>query len=432
MPQNNSNKDHKESRFRNYTMAMQWLVRDRSASLTSNQLLVALFIADRTIGWGKRSETITYRHFLEGIQDRESGVWYAGPLPMTRNTLISAIAHLSDTGIIHVAKSKTLTSYSLNHCWSDEDPNADTQKTMGLAKPKRLQTLQTPEITHLPTPSPENGECGGGAMVAPDRGNDCTGPRQSLPLKKSKGKNGKEKKVFPSGKRAERDPAEDETGCPSLDDTLSAVSERSATSRRKRLAKWNRSTVLAIWNDFEKRYHAGVTHFTTTNVNQLSLLQYGKKWIAANNSSEGWMTYLEWCIANWSLIRDEELAWMSGAPTQPSMPFFVKYSDRFEKAHEEKAVFESLSKMPLREREIERRVRRGVDRTVAEKEVDERNGLAKERERLEAAASRIKSSEIDAYGRQREAEADQRRRDRWVEAKKLTTPAEKGTFDEWQ
>lgn len=431
MSQHPHPKDQKESRFRDYGLTIQWLLRECSHHLTGTQIQVALFIADRTLGWGKTSEVITHRHFLEGIRDQETGAWYAGIVAMTRKTLVAAISTLTKMGLVVVKKVRAFTSYSLNPIWS---ASLSTQPTtdMGLATPKRLQTLQTPENRPLPTSLTENGRDREWESLPPKVAIITTTGWESLPSKKSKEKKGKVKNAFPTEKREANSSPNEELEADSLDDLLSATSERSRIARGHRLSKWTTATAFAIWTDLEKKHHSGITHFTTTKANRHALTQYGKKWIAANKSTENWMIYLEWCIANWSLIRSEQLAWMRDAPVQPCMPFFVRNSDRFELAHEEKATFEAMSKMSLRDREVERRVIKGVPRDLAEKEVDERNGLSDERERLERAASAIKSSDMAEYGRQREAEATERRKQRWAEAKKLTTPAEKGTFDEWQ
>lgn len=422
--------DQKESRFRDYVLTIQWLLRDCSSHLTTNETHVALFVADRTLGWGKTSEIITRRHFLEGIQDSESGVWYAGALPMSKNTLSAAINSLIDKGLVVSKKVRLLTSYSLNLVWSN---TITTQLTndMGLATPKRLQTLQTTQTGGITPSLTENESSRQGQKLTPSGSKIDPMQGQKLTPKKSKEKNSKEKNAFPTEKRESNSLLNNELE-PSLEERLSSATDNSRSARSIRLSKWTSATAFAIWTDLEKKHHSGITHFTTTKSNRFALLQYGKKWIAANRSTENWMTYLEWCIGNWSIIQSEKLSWMVDAPTQPCMPFFVRNSARFEQAYEERATFDALSKMSIRDREVERRVNKGVPRNVAEKEVDDRDGLTKERERLERAASVIKNADIAAYGRDREAEATARRKQRWVDAEKLTAPAAKGTFDEWQ
>ncbi|MFA9263191.1 MAG: hypothetical protein ACEQSB_07715, partial [Undibacterium sp.] len=292
----------------------------------------------------KSKETITYRHFLEGIPPKKVGEDpYAGGLDITRPTLSAALASLIKRKILIVRKHRSLLQYEINLLWNL------TPNTMALRSPKRLNKLQS-----LQLPEDEHGRL--------DQLKNLTGTSKEIELapvkkfnsKRSKDEEGKVKNAFPTEKREANSSPNEELEADSLDDLLSATSERSRIARGQRLSKWTTATAFAIWTDLEKKHHSGITHFTTTKANRHALTQYGKKWIAANKSTENWMVYLEWCVANWSLIRSEQLAWMRDAPVQPCMPFFVRNSDRFERAHEEKAAFEAISKMSLRDREVER------------------------------------------------------------------------------
>lgn len=399
----------------------QWIMRFVAPNISTTQLSVLLFVADRTFGWRKSKETITYSHFLEGIPPKRQGEDpYAGGLDITRQTLCTALAALIDRKILIVRKHRSLLQYEINLLWTL------TSNTMALRSPKRLKELQTLQ----PPEDEQDGRNQSKNYTAPGL-KIRLAPVKKLDLKRSRDEEGMEKSAFLSGKREAVSLLNNEVDASCLDDLLSTTSQISKSARSKRLSKWTTATAFAIWTDLEKEHHAGVTHFVTTKANRHALAQYGKKWIKANGSTENWLIYLEWCISNWLLIRAEKLAWMRDAPTQPSMPFFVRNSDRFERAHEEKAVFEAMSQMSLRDREVQRRVQRGVPLDLAEQEVDDRSGLAAERERLEAAARAVKQADISAYGREREAEATDRRKRRWSEAAKLTAPAPKGTFDEW-
>ncbi len=397
---------HDLSRYLKYTLTIQWILRHCSPFFSSNETMILLFVADRTYGWGWKWEVIPHAHFLNGVKARKDQKVHAGALSMTKPTLTKSLNFLIASGILKVRNARVSKEYQINTEW--ESSEASSSSTEGPS-------------------SSENGE-----NFLPLTGQiSLPHEDKNLSPKKSKGKNGKEKKVFPTGKRVPPTSLPEEN-TPSLDEPMSTLPQRPVSSLKKALSGWNSSTVGSIWEDLLKRHHDPSSHHTTKGKYRHALLQYGKKWIAANGSTENWLIYLKWCVANWSLIRSEKLAWMRGAPIQPSMSFFVMKSDYFEAAHEEKAVFESISKMSLRDREVEHRVQRGVPRDVAENEVDSRNGLAKERERLERAASAIKLADISAYGREREAEATARRKKRAADNARLTAPAEKGTFDQWQ
>jgi hypothetical protein len=80
---------------------------------------VLLFVMDRTVGWGKRWEIITQRHFLLGIPSHEKHFMdYAGSLKMSLNTLKHALRTLIKAGIILEKKgcgrNRNLTAYALS------------------------------------------------------------------------------------------------------------------------------------------------------------------------------------------------------------------------------------------------------------------------------------------------------------------------------
>jgi hypothetical protein len=109
----------KQSRFKFNTLTFQDVMRRYARFLSPSQLVVLLFIMDRTVGWGKRWEIITQHHFLVGItSDEKDHGYYAGPLKMSLNTLKSALKFLIANGIVCQKKrrlwGKPLTSYSLS------------------------------------------------------------------------------------------------------------------------------------------------------------------------------------------------------------------------------------------------------------------------------------------------------------------------------
>jgi hypothetical protein len=109
----------KQSRFKLNTLTFQDVMRMYSRFLTPSQLVVLLFIMDRTVGWGKRWEIITHQHFLVGIPSpEEDHDYYAGPLKMSLNTLKSALKFLIANRLVCQKKGrlwgKQLTSYSLS------------------------------------------------------------------------------------------------------------------------------------------------------------------------------------------------------------------------------------------------------------------------------------------------------------------------------
>lgn len=81
--------------------------------------MVFAFIADRTLGWGKRWEVITQDHFLKGLPNESNeGDPYAGALKISPNTLRTALHRLIEMELISTRKylgpQGTYTAYSLH------------------------------------------------------------------------------------------------------------------------------------------------------------------------------------------------------------------------------------------------------------------------------------------------------------------------------
>lgn len=67
--------------------------------LTPDEFLVLMFIYDRTVRFNKRQENIPYRHFMNGITDRD-GRCVTTRVGISKANLLIAIRHLFSKGII--------------------------------------------------------------------------------------------------------------------------------------------------------------------------------------------------------------------------------------------------------------------------------------------------------------------------------------------
>lgn len=90
--------------------------------------MVFAFIADRTLGWGKRWEVITQDHFLKGIpNESEEGNPYAGALPISPNTLRAALRGLIERELIsrrqYVGPQGIYSAFSLHESAFDLPPD---------------------------------------------------------------------------------------------------------------------------------------------------------------------------------------------------------------------------------------------------------------------------------------------------------------------
>ncbi len=411
-----------EHRFKNFALVTQWILRSCAPSLTTIQLSVLLFVADRTYGWGKESEIITYRHFLNGIPSKDPDAEpYAGAVQTSRPSLSAALKHLAGIGLLEVRPGRNLVAYQINLDWN---PSQTIENDMPLRSPKRLSEMHSMQTSDRLIVAPTS-------KVSLPPTSKATLPElvNPLNLKKSKGKNGKFKKLETTSLVASPPIAKEET----LDDRIDSAVSRYSVSRQKRLSRWNTDSAEIAWFGGLRRLYPDSPALTVKKFNIYSLRDYGKKWIAAgkDRSVSSWLEYLEWVMSRWSIIRGETFGWMKDAPAVPCIGFFVKLSDKFEAAYEAKESLEAISRMPSRDRQIAKRVRLGMAEDVAAQEVDDRLGLREERERIEAAAAELKRQNIARTNGERESHAASARKEEWAKRRASTQPVKGGTFGEW-
>lgn len=96
-------------------MAKEWM------PLPPAEFSVVFFVWSRTVFWGKKTERVQFRHFLEGIPGT------IGPLPFTRATLRKAINSLVEKGILIREQETWGSRYSLN--FSNDDTASPSPKS---------------------------------------------------------------------------------------------------------------------------------------------------------------------------------------------------------------------------------------------------------------------------------------------------------------
>ncbi len=417
-----------EGRFEKSTLTFQWLMRSCAIHLSGSQLSVTMFILDRTYGWGKSSEVITYDHFLCGIPSDDPEKPHAGPLMMARATLAAALRKLIEMNLVMTENmpNRGLIKYGINPGWVP--PVHKTNKSLG--KPKRLEKLPNLQISDDSSSSK--------IELEPVQKLDCSsseielGSVQKLALKKSKEKNRKEKK----GKGRTPEPLAHAESLPeeSIEERIARASSASAAARRSCLLKWSSVSASVAWEDAVARFWPDEPRFTTIKTQGYALHRYGKKWIAAgpDRTVTSWLEYLNWTVSHWSIVRTEHFGWMhDGSPAIPSISFFVKFAAQFEQAYEQKQGLEAISKMSPRDREVARMVRSGTEQESAEKAADERMGLSRDRERLEQAAAEIKRQNLSQQRIQVDQVQAANRRAVWKERIREAAPAAVGEFEEW-
>lgn len=395
--------------MRNPVEFREWfkvLFRTWRPHLSPNQFLVVLFIFDRTAAWGKEWEVILNRQFLKGVTGKD-GKEYASGLRISAPPLIAAIRHLHEIGAIFIRPTKRFKAYSLNYEWNPEN--------MSLKTPKRLQGLQ---------------------LKAENEG------KETLPVEGKETlshKNRKEKCYAKAMGYSTSIPASVSESVNELSPLIAKAKEKSAASRQRKIAKWTVASALPLWLDTHRSEASDVIPLATTKTDGIILHRYGARWLKASKgrSVEGFTDFLSWSIRRWPLLRAEVFGWMKTAsPAVPSIKFFVRFSDAFETAFAESAKFDAMSGMSAKDREVARLISKGMDKDVAERDVDARLGLTKATKQAERAAQELKQQRILAANDQAVKVDAEKRNAKWKERAKKTKPSEAkplpSAFEEWR
>lgn len=279
-------------------------------ALPGAQFLVAAFVFDRTVAWGKEWETITAMQFREGVAGSD-GVLYASGLWLSAPTISAAIRACLDVKCLRSRSTGRRTAYALNFTWI---PQEHTQPITMLLPPKRKSEAQSGQTTDA---------------------NFAVKGKEILPLDAAKGKkflphNYTKRDNCPKNNGAVR-PVGVESLKQRLLTTLAATAER----QEEKVRALKPMAVLAHWKKLCRTKFQGdsADHLSVGQVDGAILSRYLKK-LPFSANHQRVLDYLEFCVSKWSSLRETEFGWMrgSGAPNVPSIRFLVRWHEKFEGA----------------------------------------------------------------------------------------------------
>lgn len=385
----------KENRYRDWEFAREALrkvLRVWSLEFSSLELRTALFVYDRTLGWGKEWEVITTEQASDGVWS-EAGECYAAPITKDKARARAALKKLVDKGFLYRrAKDKTY-EYSLN---------LDDMKV-----PKRLKEGVRNRISEGCEIALFTGAKSHSKEYIKRREakyNMCASASHSASLAADgieEARNSVERIMVRSKARAE---AKKKSG----------KFERCANGSQSGFVPF-KNVLPIIWVDMHKKYFPEASRSAIPAVTLKILHSYAKNWTHLRTSGE-FLEYLEWVFANWQTLKAGPFSWMSAFPIAPSARIIVNSKLRvlMEEAFQHREWWSQWSKMDEYERKVEHLVaHKGMDRdkaeSIAKKEIglkDEVRRLKDERHKLELAASRVKQ----AYSQERAALRKQQQR----------------------
>lgn len=355
--------------------ALTKIVREWSFSLSLVEFRAAIFIYDRTIGWGKEWEKITTEQMVNGVWNKENTKFFASPIGTNKNRVRKAINSLVEKGLVRKKPIGKSSMYSLV---------LDDMKI-----PKRLQNTAKKGAESVPVEGVES---------VPKKG------AESVPLREYKER---DLTIERKEKRASATLATLEKEESPLTEALYAterVKVRSQKSREERKTKKGvfvrransgfvpfKNSLQAVWQDLCRKYFShvqvGALPFLTSNI----LHQYALSWTKVRECGE-FLEFLEWTFQNWVTLGASVFSWMKDYPLSPSVQIITnrKLRGYIEQAFQEKEMWDAWRKMDEYDRKVYFLVnKRGMDQEKAEEVAKKEVGYAQERKDLEQARKMV-------------------------------------------
>ncbi|HEX8556176.1 MAG TPA: hypothetical protein VF695_15825, partial [Sphingomonas sp.] len=340
----------------------QRIIREWAGHLTMYELVLALTIADRTIGWRKTRATFST------VKMREGDNMYSG-LPMGRSAMFEALASLEEKGIIrrYPIAARYIRSYSINIGWSPAMlnatkrlPNQSATRTVGSA-------TRTTTVRHTDTGEGSHGE-------------------------------GIQEKVVSAVSASPR-PAPT-----AIEDVRPNVATAAAATRARRAEKAQTlpdrvAGVEAAWRAALEEAHPEAS-FAAWSVREKAQVKAKiKTWIVKDGPMP---EFVDWAVRNWAAVIAKQFRWMtkSPAPKVPEIGFLLSFLGQFLECRSEGKLDAWLA-APERT-EFEKLTARGASPEEAAAEIGKSRAVMVMREEIVRA-------DIQARARVRRAEIIEKR-----------------------
>jgi len=368
--------------------ALEILYQKIHPHLSPAESMVLNFIYMRTYKWGKVSEHISFKHFLEGIFTHEGESLLAG-LNMSRRTLGTCLNSLKDKGVIFATEHKKnngqddMSEYRMNMEW-----------TSMLKMPKRLKTSGNPE---------KNGGC-----------KSCQGGVQNLPEGGAKFAPLKYINKIHKDKQVERqaEPAHTE------EDILSAISTakgRATASRLKKVerARSNPQSVASLFTVWE---HALRTHFPDYPVvqpwtrKQLGQMADFRTAFGKSNTGASVAAFVEFCVQHWRRIGVLQFANLKNGsfPLYPDIGFLMGMKRGFLTSFADNDFAGRTAKFTEADRKTAKLLRQGYTQAEAERAVQQDTGSRRALDQQLAENDRARLDNIALKRKLEDAKRDNR------------------------
>ncbi len=449
--------------------AHRTIVREWAYDLSHMELHAALFVFDRTVGWGKEWETITRQQAACGIWDKCTGEIYAAPITGCGKGAVECLTKLVEAGVLKTRKAGKLNQYSLNLDDMKVGKKRKVDPETGRIEPRGIpnsaqRAVEAAEIMGLSR----------GKVPTSGRGKVPTLSRGEVPTKEQQKNKSSKREELPAaaapcgGPVASfqgGDPEGDDRGLENLpsrkivsyakgslaeaDAATQRAIERSRCAREARKLKGDfarscngkdsgfvpyMKAFPAIWRDLTEANAPEVPASPVTEKAFAILRQYGKSWTAARKEGE-FMEYLDWVFDNWRTLGAGVFDWMKDFPPTPTIPILTNAKIRhyIEDAYKQKEWWARWRKMDECERRVLHLVtNKGMDRDKAEQVARREHGY---REDMKALKDEQRKVEIMRHNAKTAIEAERAAFARQVKKgglEKKPFVMTEGSFGKWE
>ena len=322
--------------------------------LSAVETKTMVYLIDRTLGWMKDRETVSYREFKEGGKGESFG---AG---IDKDTAAKCIRSLAEKGIIFIVKTtkKMGTLIALNLKWKIEDMLREPKQ--GKKKPK-TEKLSSSSVPREHTPCPTRA--------------DTSDPSNGTPLERNI-KNYTERTT--STNRAGRHslkPVANST----VEEAIAAGKEKHKSAAAGKRAKMSSAAkggyvsgeaLETYWVDGIKaadpsavfKAWTGKERGQSKHIMNLTSIPKGKL-----------LDFMYFCAYEWSTIIRSQFPWAkSETASMPNIGFVLKYLNQFASAYNNRDKIAKREKtMTMKERRIARLMDEGYSEAEAIEEIEQ-------------------------------------------------------------
>lgn len=391
------------------------ILRNWAQYLSPAETMIVLFVLDRTMGWGKEWEVITCQQMQDGIyHQREDGTMMevTGGIGLSSDRAQVLVRQLVERGVL-LQKEGPYRSrkFAINYEWSP----------MALKLPK---ATVAPKVSGLKTPKLKPAIC----RIRP--GNMPDSIRQYAALREGieEGEDEEKEKAVRNGRSKQE-----------LESLLRNASERTKSKQAAKHATALTSRALAVkplltlW----MKAREACPSYSPDGVSTIRqkdgvILQACMRRHVASGHPVAFGVLLDWSLQNWPSIMQGYFRWMADAPTMPEIRFFVRFIDKMILAYSRKDDLSKLAAMTTREQMVYHLVKKkGVAPEVAEREVDERLGLQKIKDEIQAERQKLQRLHQNsaAYAEAQQRLSFMEKTKQQEESRAITGTG--GTFETW-